>query len=80
LTIDSLTVHVVGSSEELPCGNFGCANRGEIWVVGSEKDGNVVVNDMVLGHELRHVLNKRDAGFKDPDEDLKYRVYKWMGF
>jgi len=77
VVIGDLVVHVVGDRGMLPGGEFGCVRGNELWVYGSKgENGEIEVSDMVLGHEMRHVLRGRDKEFKNPDEDLSYRIYR----
>ena len=67
VVIPELKVHIVGSSDLLPCGTFGCCSKGEIWVVGYRgSDGRIWAPDMVLGHELRHLLERYDGDIIGP--------------
>ena len=66
IQVDGFTLHIVGSSDMLPCGTFGCQSGNEIWVVGYElKTGEIWIPTIVLGHELKHLLHKRGYGIKD---------------
>jgi len=64
--VDGFTLNIVGSSDMLPCGTFGCQSGNEIWVIGYETEtGEIWVSEIVLGHELKHLLHKRGYGIKD---------------
>ena len=39
----------------------------EIWIDLREDKRGLVINDMILGHELRHILKLHDARVNDPD-------------
>ena len=46
----------------------GCAtNNNEIFVIGTEINGKIVIDDEVLGHELRHLLNWANPEIANPD-------------
>lgn len=39
----------------------------EIWIIGTLVNGKVVINQAVLGHELKHLLNFKEPGVANPD-------------
>lgn len=66
--LDRVVVHIGGPS---PCGPgaVGCATTaGEVWVRGKVVDGQIIVDQWVLGHEVTHLLNWLDRRIKNPDE------------
>ena len=65
IAVEGFTLHVVGSSDMLPCGTFGCQSGNDIWVVGYEENGETWIPGIVLGHEMKHLFYKRGYGIKD---------------
>jgi hypothetical protein len=70
VAISNLDVHIVTAMPDCDC--LGLAvNRNdkyEIWI-GSERDknGNIIIDDYVLGHELRHIMNFKNEKVVNPD-------------
>ncbi len=76
--LPKLTVHVVGDRKDFnwekarnpKSGIAAYANtNGEIWVLGRMSDGEIMVNWVILGHELTHILRFHDPEFADPDNN-----------
>ena len=76
IELERVTVHIVGRREAFDwegarayhAGVVGYARAtNDIWIFGKIVDGQIVVNEAVLGHELMHLLNFRDAAIADPD-------------
>ncbi len=63
LHLNNLKIHIVGNQKQfdhVPFRNAsvsGYASPFEIWVIGKEVNGKVIINWAVVGHELMHVLN-----------------------
>jgi hypothetical protein len=63
LVINNLKVHVVDNQKQfahVPFRNasvVGYATPFEIWVMGKEVNGKVIINWAVIGHELIHMLS-----------------------
>ncbi len=63
LHLNNLKIHIVDNQKQfdhVPLRNssvIGYATPFEIWVIGKEVNGKVIINWAVVGHELIHVLN-----------------------
>lgn len=90
ITVPATQVHIVEDPSQLPCGRAGCARLGysesgqlEVWVVGGWQEHGIVLSDMVLGHEMRHILRHLDRDVADPHGDVSYQMgagwLKWRG-
>ena len=75
--IDKLTIHIVSDRKDFSWEKaqheetriVGFANsRKEIGILGKKIGTKIVVNQMVLGHELKHVLNWIDPQIVDPHD------------
>ena len=72
--LDPITVHVVSDYslfQEEDCQRsevlgYACSD-GQIWVIGTERHGEVMPDLSILGHEVLHQMRWRDKGFADPD-------------
>lgn len=55
---------------------LGYTNGYKIFILGKKLQGetNVLIDDEVLGHELRHILRRRGVPVYDPDEE-KIHLY-----
>ena len=43
-------------------------HKNEIWVFGRVVRGRIIVNQAIIGHELTHLLNFKDARVANPDQ------------
>ena len=61
LTLTSVTIHIVGRSDQIPGSSgtiFGMCRWREMWVIGRiNQDGELVINETMIGHELLHALS-----------------------
>lgn len=48
-------------------GGYATSNN-EIYILGKRLGGIIIVNQVILGHELRHLLNFKNPEISDPDE------------
>lgn len=69
VVISDLDVHIVTALPDcLGLAVNKCDDKYEIWVESKkDKDGNIIIDDYVLGHELRHILNWRNEKIVNPD-------------
>lgn len=78
--LNNLKVHIVDSQEQfshVPFRNssvLGYATPFEIWVIGKEVNGKIIINWAVIGHELIHVLS-----FYHPEIILNPDSYEVLG-
>lgn len=68
MTIQNLDVHIVSALPDC----LGLAverdNKYEIWVEATKnKNGEIEIDDYILGHELRHILNWKNEKVVNPD-------------
>lgn len=69
-----IEVHIVSSRDQIPYMKereelYGCAGpKNDIWVIGNRTAAGVIVNELVLGHELLHLLNRACPVIVNPDE------------
>jgi hypothetical protein len=77
VTIDKLTIHIVSDRRDFGWdkardpekGIAGYANtENEIGILGKKIGEKIVVNQMVLGHEFKHILNFNDPHIVDPHD------------
>lgn len=75
--IKNLTVHIVGSRRLFDWNVAaawgspvaGYANtKNEIWLFGTVVKGKIVVNQAILGHEFKHILNFNNPIIANPDQ------------
>lgn len=75
--LENLTIHIVGHRKHFPWEKasaigspiVGYANKkNEIWLLGKIVEGKIVINQVVLGHELNHLLNFKNPKIADPDK------------
>ena len=64
VVIDNLTVHI---SDDCGEGYIGWALPDEICIKGQMIDGKIDIDFMSAGHELTHVLNKKDRDIRNPE-------------
>ncbi len=76
LTLEHVKVVIVGNRQQFNWSKAAAENSqilgyatpaNEIWVFGKIVNGKIVVNEAVIGHELTHLLNFRDARVANPD-------------
>ena len=68
IRLDAIIVHIQ-CRDNMKKPRAGAANtNNEIWVVGRCSDKGIILNQMILGHELQHLLNFEDRRIADPDE------------
>ena len=81
VSLQNVTIHIVGHRKHFQwkkASAFGSSivgyanKKNEIWLLGKIVDGKIVINQVVLGHELNHLLNFENPEIADPDklEDL----------
>lgn len=68
VTIDNLKVHIVPDCGDAYGYVTGDNGRYEIFVEGTPSGGQIEIDDYVLGHELRHILNWKNGKIVNPDE------------
>lgn len=74
--LDKVTVNIVVDKSQLPCGDYGCAQKGNIiWIIGKETDDGIDISDLILGHEMRHLLKRQNSKIKDPHKDWKWILF-----
>lgn len=74
--LKNIRIYIVGNQDSFNwqyASAFGSPIKGyatknnEIWVLGKKLNGKIIVNQVVLGHELNHLLNFENRGFANPD-------------
>ena len=77
LLLENVTIHIVGHRKHFQwekAATFGSSvvgyanKKNEIWLLGKIVDGKIVINQVVLGHELNHLLNFKNPKIADPDK------------
>jgi hypothetical protein len=77
ITLCNVRITIVGSQQQFhPPGMAAfhesalgySTSDNEIWVLGSLRGGNIILNTAVLGHELAHLLNFEASAIADPDQ------------
>ena len=76
IEITDLKVHIVGSLEVYDAhkgrtddARHAAGDRGiahELWVVGKLSRGRIIVNQVILGHELKHLLQLHNPDVMSP--------------
>ena len=73
-----VTIHIVSHRTLIPSQNLavmGYQKGREIWVLGrKDEDGNYMMNEMLLGHELLHVLDHTNTNIRHPDKPI---LWSW---
>ncbi len=74
--LKNIKIHIVGNRHDFnwqyasafgsPVQGYATRNN-EIWVIGKRLNDKIIVNQVVLGHELNHLLNFEKQGFANPD-------------
>ena len=74
--LKNIKIYIVGNRHDFnwqyasafgsPIQGYATRNN-EIWVIGKRLNDKIIVNQVVLGHELNHLLNFKDQGFANPD-------------
>ena len=76
VTLKEVTIHVVGSRKLFDwrdASAYGSpvaayANtKNEIWIIGTMVKGRIIINQAILGHELKHLMNFKNPIIADPD-------------
>lgn len=77
IVIGDLNIHVVSDRKYFQLDEMrnnpnimGYANGFEIWIIGTKKKGKIYIDSVLMGHEFRHVLSKRDVEFCNPDWEI----------
>jgi hypothetical protein len=74
--LKNIKVFIVGDRKQFTWKKAAAANssiigyatpNNEIWILGKEVEGKIVLNEAVLGHELTHLLNFKDSKIANPD-------------
>lgn len=76
-----LTVRVVGDSSQFSHPPFrdpakrvyGCAYRDRIEIIGARKDGQIIFDPSILGHEFWHAISMLNGRVMNPDALQKER-------
>ena len=76
ITIKEVKIHIVGN-RALFDWNVAAAygspvaayanTKNEIWIIGKETKGKIIVNQAILGHEFKHLLNFSNPEIANPD-------------
>ena len=76
ITLKEVKVHIVGhrslfswnvaAAYGSPVAAYANTNN-EIWIIGTLVNGKIIINQAVLGHELKHLLNFSEPGVANPD-------------
>lgn len=76
--LPSVKVHIVSHRALIPSQNpdvMGYQQGREIWVLGrKDEDGNYMINEMLLGHEIYHVLDHTNMNIHHPDKPI---LWSW---
>ncbi len=77
IELKNVKIHIVGNRKHFnyekaatygsPVAGYARPNN-EIWLLGKIVKGKIVLNQAVLGHELKHLLNFQDDRVANPDE------------
>jgi hypothetical protein len=77
ITLKEVTVHIVGhrrlfnwdvaAAYGSPVAAY-ANTKNEIWILGKVVQGRVIVNQAILGHEFKHLLNFRSPRVANPDQ------------
>lgn len=77
VTINKLTIHIVSNRKDFTWekardtqkGIAGYANTNdEIGILGKKVGDKIIVNQFILGHEFKHILNFHDSDIVDPHD------------
>ena len=67
IVLEKVTVHIL-CRDSMKKPTAGLANTdNEIWVIGRRGKNGIILNDMIGGHEWRHLLNWEDPRIANPD-------------
>jgi hypothetical protein len=75
IELNNVKVHIVGSLEAYEKNRFREDEVGmnmdpqrkrEIWVLGKELKGKIIINQLVLGHELKHLIHLKQPDVINP--------------
>jgi hypothetical protein len=73
VSLKKIEIHIVSDKEQFEwkdshrdCVGYATPN-GEIWILGTKKNGKVYFDQSVLGHELQHLMNWANPQIADPD-------------
>lgn len=73
IKIRQITVYVIGDNSLMPSRKAGLQGwatpSNKIYVIGRLKDGKIVLNQAVLGHEVQHILNFSNEKIENPDRN-----------
>jgi hypothetical protein len=77
VTLEKVTIHIVGSRQQFkwnraaaygsPVLGYATQNN-HIYLIGKVVDGQIVINQAVLGHELNHLINQKNPRVANPDK------------
>jgi len=77
IVLKDVKIHIVGHCGQYDFADFRDPNKrvvgyattnNEIWVIGKRVNGKIIINQIVLGHELAHLLSYQDLlGMISPD-------------
>ena len=77
ITLRNVTIHIVGHRKHFnyekasaygsPIAGYATPSN-EIWLLGKVVEGKIVVDQAILGHELKHLLHYQNKKVAKPDQ------------
>ena len=79
VTLNTVKIRIIGDQDKFR-GRYGLSesvsgyvrinkdHTAEICILGYRANGKIVVNQLVLGHELTHILNHKNRAIAEPDK------------